>query len=184
MSFLSCPSLKWSPISLLYLVATKLLRTGFMSWLGTIPILGGQFCIAFSIGAPFKSNHESISLSYIKLVFGTKLWLYPTNRFYRRFFAKDLYYRISTQTEIITSEYPHGIIGFQHNACPALEEVEESSSSHVSSASDANENTLCESSDERNVVTVIAQNHVGSDDPATVYFDVSQHSSTNNIHDI
>ena len=100
-----------------------------------------------------------------------------------RFFAKDLFYRISTQTEIHSSEFPHGIISFQHGGgYPYLEEIEESgSSSRFSSESEANEHTLCEDAAERGVV-VITQNN--RSDTATVYFDVSQHTSSAGVQDL
>ncbi|XP_063693369.1 uncharacterized protein LOC134825152 [Bolinopsis microptera] len=141
---------------------------------GVIPILP-IFKVKSNI-SPIFGSHEAVT---------DGVYVMTWDNSYSRFFAKDLYYRISTQTEICTSEFPHGIISFQHSAAyPALEEVEESNSSHISSGSDANEHTLCESSDERNVVmtTVITQNHV--DEANTVYFDVAKHSSTNDIHDI
>ena len=101
------------------------------------------------------------------------------------------------------SDFPHGIISFQqqHNY-PALDEAEESDSSgsHLSSESEAGEHTLCDVTHDvialetkgddfitmdtrNNIVRVITQNNTVHD-AQTVYFDVSQNSSCNNIHDL
>jgi len=151
-----------------------------------------------------KSNISPIFGSHEAVTDGVYVMTWDNS--YSRFFAKELYYRISTQTEIRSSEFPYSVVSVQHSyatmSCPALEEVEESYSNYSSanhsprtSVSENNEieshNTLCETppsptsshrpSPTDNVYRI--QQNVGQEGQ-TVYFDVAANTELNKIEDI
>jgi len=162
---------------------------------GVIPILP-IFKVKSNI-SPIFGSHEAVT---------DGVYVMTWDNSYSRFFAKELYYRISTQTEIRSSEFPYSVVSVQHSyatmSCPALEEVEESYSNYSSanhsprtSVSENNEieshNTLCETppsptsshrpSPTDNVYRI--QQNVGQEGQ-TVYFDVAANTELNKIEDI
>jgi len=145
---------------------------------GVIPILP-IFKVKCDI-SPIFGSHEAVT---------DGVYVMTWDNSYSRFFAKDLYYRISTQTEISSRDFHSSMLCY-----PSLRDLEEeeeereviqgrlvigsgSASPRTSSeSSDCNELTICEehhsNNNNNNNIVVITQNN--QNETKTVYFDASQ----------